>query len=335
MLKFQTKRFHFQNLQSPTLYNIHHHLKMRGWKQSFFKFLASFTEKHLAFDEKAAQQLEYKHLFAELMQEYCPEISPETFCINDENWQSVHQTIAKKYPLIKYSENFKKNDLFWILKPSLLNNGQHIKIFQSLDQLSDHYLNTNRLGGEHVLQKYINPPHLIGEYKYTIRMFVVLTNYAGAYLYPHGYFNLAKYRYQPDHFNDLRPHLTNEHLQADEANVIQIPSDRIDIFKHFYPNIKDSLSKTYFALTKRHPDVFIGKKARTFAIFGFDFLVDDHRKLWLLEANHGPCFPVQNEHPLQKHLYFEFWNALIDSFVLPIANGTSNEPMEYRLFVPL
>ncbi len=43
-------------------------------------------------------------------------------------------------------------------------------------------------------------------------MFVVMTNYAGAFLYPEGYLNVAQNPYQQDDYSDLRSHLTNEHL---------------------------------------------------------------------------------------------------------------------------
>lgn len=334
-LRRHSKLFHFQNFQSPTISNISRYLKEQGWDQSRFSFRASFKETNLEFDLKAAEQLEYKHLLAQLIQDHCPEVAPETFCINDQNWPVVLKTLAEKH--YKQGDQFldSQNNLFWILKPSLLNNGQHIKIFQSLSRLQNHYLNTNRLGGEHVLQRYLTSPHLLGGYKYTIRMFVVITNYSGAYLYPQGYFNVAKQPYLAHDFNDLRPHLTNEHLSETEANVIQIPSNRMDIFKSFYPAIKSNLLCTINALMNKHPQAFTNKKERTLAIFGFDFLVDEYKKLWLLEANHGPCFPIQMDHPLQKYLYMDFWRAFIASFVLPIAKGTSQQDIQYTQFEPI
>ena len=50
-------------------------------------------------------------------------------------------------------------------------------------------------------------------------------------------------------------------------------------------------------------------------------MLDDQDKMWLLEVNHGPCFPIESHHPLQEILYQKFWQSMIDQFVLPIVNG--------------
>jgi tubulin--tyrosine ligase len=52
--------------------------------------------------------------------------------------------------------------------------------------------------------------------------------------------------------------------------------------------------------------------------FGFDLMLDRSHRLWLLEINHGPCFPIEDHHPLQRVLYDEFWRAMLNRFVLPI-----------------
>ena len=169
-----THFFHLNSASSPTYYNLCLYLSQQHWHKTPFNFLAHFSEKNFQFDVKAAEQLEFKDLLAELTKEYCEEVMPLTYCIHDENWQNVLNQAAKT------------PDKVWILKPALLNNGQHIHLFQHLSQLKAHYLSSNRLGGSHVLQEYITPPHLLKGpsegHKYSLRMFVVLTNYHGAYL---------------------------------------------------------------------------------------------------------------------------------------------------------
>lgn len=330
-----TNRFCFRNLQSPTLYNINRYLLEQGWCPTRFNWIANFHDHHLEFDLPAAETLEFKHLLAQLISQHCPKVMPETYWINDQNWSSVLNLIAKKYYKQENLSIDQVENLNWILKPALLNNGQHIKIFQTLSQLEQHYLSGNRMGGEHVLQQYLTKPHLLGGHKYTIRMFVVVTNYAGAYLYPHGYFNVARQLYQADDFSDLSSHLTNEHLDEHESNVIQIPTSRMDIFTTLYQPIKDLITGTINALRQQHPQAFIENKQRALAIFGFDFLVDSDKCIWLLEANHGPCFPTSDDHPLQKHLYYDFWQALIANFVIPIAQRIPKRQIQYQLFDPV
>lgn len=329
-------RYCLNQSQSPTHYNLGRYLQELGWRPSHFNWLARFSDENLQFNLEAAQQLEYKQLLAQLVSQSCPTLMPETYCINDQNWPSVLNGIANKYYLKNDQLLNQIDNLVWILKPALLNNGKEIKIFQGLSELEQHFLSSKRLGGEHVLQRYLTNPHLLRNgHKYSIRMFVVLTNYAGAYLYPYGYFNVALHPFAMKDFKDLRSHLTNEHLQEDEPNVIQIPSQRFELFTTFYPQIKNIAAEVVKGLQVLYPQAFVCNKHRALAIFGFDFMVDNGGRLWLLEANHGPCFPTGDEHPLQKYLYYEFWQAFISSFVVPIALRHPVNTIHYHLFEPL
>jgi hypothetical protein len=325
-------RFCLPETKSPTYFNLSKYLKEQGWNRTRFNWLSHFTEQNFKFDLPAAECLEFKNLLAALIEKYNPEIMPETYCIDDHNWSNVMSHIADRYYMDKNYLKDKIDNLIWILKPAFLNNGKHIKVFHELSQIEQHYLSANRLGGAHVLQKYIAQPHLLRGHKYSIRMFVVLTNYAGAYLYPHGYFNVALHPYRPTEFFDLRSHLTNEHLTDEESNVKQIPTTRMEIFSSFYPKIKNIIAKTIHSLEKEFPHAFLCDKKRALAIFGFDFIVDQEMQLWLLEANHGPCFPIEDEHPLQKYLYRDFWLEFIENFVKPIILKQPVEQIKYSLF---
>lgn len=331
--KLSGSRFYLRESLSPTYSNLARYLQEQGWHHTRFSGLADFGEQNFQFDQPAAECLEFKHLLAQLVAQYCPQVMLPTYCINDENWPWVLNQIAHKYYQHAVEQG---NHLAWILKPALLNNGQHIKIFQSLNQLEQHYLSANRLGGAHVLQQYLMQPHLLQGpkmgHKYSIRMFVVLTNYAGAYLYPNGYFNVGLHPYQTNDFTDLRPHLTNEHLHEDERNVVQIMTQQYDLFKPFYPKIKAIVSSVINGLHQLHPQAFRDQKQPELAIFGFDFIVDSDLQVWLLEANHAPCFPMNDEHPLQKSLYSDFWQAVISSFVIPIAMKQPKNCRHSQLF---
>ncbi|CAN5460159.1 hypothetical protein BH10PSE19_BH10PSE19_08030 [soil metagenome] len=324
-------RFYFKQ-PSPTFYNLSKYLQQQGWRRTHFSWRAHFGEKNLHFNLAAAETLEFKHLLAQLVAQYCPHTMPETYVINDDNWSTILNEIADKYYRQPQQLLDHVDDLVWILKPSLLNNGQHIKIFTHLSQLEQHYLQSNRLGGEHVLQRYITHPHLLRGHKYSTRMFVVISNYAGAYLYPAGYVNVALLPYQPDDCTDLNSHLTNEHLSEDEANVIQIPTQEFDFFPAVYRQIASIVTDIVNALQHHFPNAFVETQPRTLAIFGFDFINDEDGRVWLLEANHGPCFPIENNHPLQHYLYADFWQAFISSFVLPIATQQAAANIEYPHF---
>ncbi len=298
--------YYLPSLVSPTNSNLAYYLSEAGWIPTQFCSRAQFTEQHLDFDSDVAKCIEYKHLLANLVNNQLLTITPKTYAINDNNWMEI---FLKLEPGV------------WILKPSMLNNGQHIHIFKNKTQLLEHYMQSNRMGGYHVLQHYITQPHLLkgpkAGHKYTLRLFLVLSTHKGAFLYQHGYFNIALKPYVADDYSDLCPHLTNEHLTPNQSNVIQIPTHQYALFNPLYPKIKTILK----VLTSRLQDAY-PYRSRTdtphrLAIFGCDFLVDVDERVWLLEANHAPCFPTAANHPLQKSLYEGFWRAFIHSFILP------------------
>lgn len=307
--------------QSPSAFQLAHYLKQAGWRPTSWNFRASFSERHLDFAPEATESLEFKDRLARLSLKHFPEAIPLSFPIDDQNWPQVLAHLQTQEPQHKHQA--------WILKPALLNNGQHLKIFETLDQLERHYLSAHRLGGPHLLQHYLSQPHLLKGpkegHKYSLRMFLILCDDGAAYLYPQGYFNIALQPYPGHRFDDLRPHLTNEHLSHDEANVIQIPTDRYELFKPFFPKIQAILKDVVLGLQTEYPEVFENKRPKHLAFFGFDFMVDQHEKVWLLEANHGPCFPVDENHPLQKTLYQPFWQAVVEEIIEPLAFSRSIE----------
>lgn len=300
------KKFNL-NCDFPTQFNIAQCLLQLGFGVVHCAGEASFNDRNLQL-HKACEKLEYKHLLAELCQQNFPEMMPPTFYID--RW-------CFKETLKMLSNNLGR---VWVLKPSLLNNGEGIKIFTLLEAIKAHFESPGHFDGPHVLQQYITKPHLLNGHKYSFRMFVVITNYSGAYLYPQGYFNVCHDVYKGYNFDSLGCHLTNEHLEGfGECNSIQIPTTQCQNFDKIYSQMRESVMRVLRAFRLSSPDVFSFEEFKAFSIFGFDFMLDKNLKLWLLEINHGPCFPKQENHPLQEYLYNDFWQAVLNQFVMPIA----------------
>lgn len=314
-------KYRFRNPEdfSPTLFQLEKFMQAAGLKRTRWSWRAKFTERNLNFPEDACECLEYKHLLAILLAKYCPNIVPETYVLNDYSWSTVLSDLAQNHYIVKQKYKDEIKGLAWILKPSLLNNGQHIKIFKQLSQIEEHMLNPQRLGGPHVLQRYLTNPDLYEGRKYTLRFFVVITREAGAFIYKNGYLNVSLTPYTDSNFSDLRPHLTNEHLYDNESAVVQIPTVGHEKYDIWYPKVKSIATAVTHALEQEFPQAFLPQKERSFAVFGFDFMCDDQDNMWLLEVNHGPCFPIEAHHPLQEVLYQDFWRGMVTQFVLPIA----------------
>ena len=311
-------RYHFQNDQSPTHIQLARFMQSAGFKPTQWPWRANFSEQNLNLAPDLCECLEFKHRLAQFVQFYCPEVMPETYLFDEYSWSASLSDIAEThYKLSTYQFNDSVASLAWILKPALLNNGQHIKIFDKISQMESYFLSPQHLGGPHVLQRYIHDPDLIAGRKYSLRMFVVITQEAGAFLYQHGYVNVAKAQYDASDFTHLGAHLTNEHLNHD-SNVVQIPTSEIAAYSAWYPQIRMIVKTVTAGLETAFPHAFAAQKERTFAVFGFDFMIDSQKRAWLLEVNHGPCFPIEEQHPLQKSLYHPFWEAMLQQFVIPI-----------------
>lgn len=304
--------FHFSANDSPTQYNLAKILCGLGYTQTSTPGNAAFNDENLRLNSAYTEQLEHKHLLARLISAYCPEIMPPTYPINDDNFAKVLEGLVKD------------NQTGWILKPALLNNGTGIKLFVTLEQVYEHYASSHRYGGEHVLQRYVCRPHLLNGHKYTFRMFSLITNQQQAFFYPKGYFNVCRQAYLANDFSQLSSHLTNEHLnQGNVPNNWQIPTDHCPNFENILKKMKSSITEVITSLNKNfYMNCKKNNKKIAFSFFGFDFLLDENLKLWLLEVNHGPCFPKESLHPLQQPLYQDFWAAVIEEFVLPIMENS-------------
>lgn len=306
------RTFHF-TIQDPTRFNIRKHLLLKNFIEVSAEDNADFSDQNIGANDTALQKLEYKHLLANLLYNANCSFAPPTYAINECNFAQVLALLQKKYA---------DSNCTWIYKPATLNNGQGIKLFAHIDDIILHYQTQQRLGGDFVIQHYIDNPNLLDGHKYTLRLYVILTNYAGYQLYEHGYYNIGRQKYPGnDNFSDLSAHLTNEHLTEPLPNVIQMPTRLVPEFHLLMPQIKSIIDQTMQAFTQSTPEYFASTQHKAFDILGFDFLLDDTMKLWLLEINHGPWFPTKEPHNLLQHLFNAFWQYLVDDFAIPIAIG--------------
>lgn len=304
------KKFHLDANKSPTHFNLVRVLKEHGWQSSCFSKGTLVNESWLQFPQKISQTLEYKHLLAAFLQtNQLTHLMPDTFFIDDSNWSYVLETIKASFPIC----------VPWILKPSMLNNGQHIHLFSDLNAINAHFKSTRRMGGPQVLQRYIDNPQLIkgplAGHKFSIRQLVVLSTHADSVLFPNGYLNIALKPYQHGNYDNLAAHLTNEHLADKRINVVQRLTNEMEIYQSYKAEII-TICKLLVITLKKHFTRLWSDNLPHIAFFGFDFMVEAlNQKIWALEVNHGPCFPVEEEHPLFNTLYKPFWEQVFQHFI--------------------
>lgn len=285
--------YHFKQPLGPTQANLSLAMKHLGWQLSEDK--AEFSDNDLMSDNVLAC-FEHKHKLHYWLLHHGLNFAPNTVVLDELN---LHLTLNKLQQ--------EHNTSAWILKPALLNNGQGIRLFSDLSQVSQYFRQTNRYSGLHVLQQYIEQPLLINNHKFSLRMFVVLVPNGEPYLYPQGYLNVCQQPYEPNNLLNIDSHLTNEHLHLDKGskNNQQLLMSNWSLYEEIYPQIERQCQKVFtpFAAQRKGCDAY--------GFLGVDFMLDSDKRLWLLEVNHGPCFPVTNEHPLFETLYQPFWREVV------------------------
>ncbi|RIA88642.1 tubulin-tyrosine ligase family-domain-containing protein [Glomus cerebriforme] len=234
-------------------------------------------------------------------------------------------------------ERIEEKKVKFILKPSLGNKGAEIKIFYNIEQLRNVFEGNNTLENsdeddesmfhirEWVIQRYISNPFLIQNRKFHIRSYILAISNLRVYLYKDMLALFALNSYSPTDINNTLSHLTNTCLQVKEnsfkeSNQVKLfwdlsSSEEISkndleiIFNHIKLILKDCFNSVINEVTQFMP------LENAFEIFGFDFLVDQHKNVYLLEANSFPDFKQTGDH--LSHVISNLFEGTIKLAITP------------------
>ncbi|KAL4426888.1 hypothetical protein ABPG74_008812 [Tetrahymena malaccensis] len=250
---------------------------------------------------------------------------------------------------IKFNEisksNFKRCTLpekhcsnnIWILKPDNMSQGKGIEIFQSLKAILS-FLHYKPAFSKWVIQKYIERPLLYNGRKFDLRVWVLLTNKGELFVYKNGYLRTSSSKYSMQTFNEA-VHLTNWSLQKglpsyekhEQGNRLplkeglqyifdtQFSKYEVDYEKHIYPRMKDLIIDLVRSCEQ---EMFKSKKlSNCFELYGFDFIIDEDLRVWLIEANKNPGFglPTEKARKLIDEMVDELLKLTIDQEYTPKA----------------
>lgn len=227
---------------------------------------------------------------------------PETYILKNNNEKDLENFISK------FSKDSKGSKDMWIVKPSNLRQGLDIKIHDSLDSITNFILENekdNTKTDEYVVQKYIKHPLLYQGRKFDVRIHVLLDEHMNIYIYPLTLCRTVGRKYTPELTGNWREdkyvHITNHSLQKydklyyskyEKSNIILLKDMKIEglnLYENFIPIwssiIKKILKSSEDLLLKNLP---INNKKHFYELFGFDFIIDDNLKTWLLEINLNP-----------------------------------------------
>ncbi|KAL5009374.1 hypothetical protein ScPMuIL_014955 [Solemya velum] len=195
-----------------------------------------------------------------------------------------------------------ENGLVWIAKSSAGAKGEGIKISSDVEDLLQ-FVDSQKQA--FVIQKYITNPFLLdGGRKFDIRCWVLLDVDYNIYLFEEGVLRTASESYNPVNFDDTVSHLTNHNLQEELSSKFGQFEEGNEMFfgdfnrylmkkigasmeEDILPQIKEII-RTSFTIVKERINTN-GVGYISFQLFGFDFLLDDDLKVWLIEVNGGPA----------------------------------------------
>ena len=206
----------------------------------------------------------------------------------------------------KQKETGSKDDMYWICKPADMSRGRGIFVFKDLSELT--YDCTA------VVQRYISHPFLIGGYKFDLRIYVSVPSYHPLRIYIHeeGLVRFGTDKYDLNKLGNLFSHLTNtsinKHSPMYAADKDQIGSGckwTLTQLRHYFrqENINDHtlwtkiINIVVLTLIIQHSQVPPAENC--YELYGFDVIIDEHMKPWLLEVNFSPAMSCDSQVDIQ------------------------------------
>jgi len=193
-------------------------------------------------------------------------------------------------------------DNLWICKPSDGCQGNDIYIIDSLDNVE--------YSGTVVIQKYLTNPYLIGGYKFDLRVYVLVESFRPleVYLYREGIVRFSTEKYDLTDIDNIFSHLTNSSINkrsstynTNKATVGKgckwtltrlfsyLKEQGVNTEK-LYLKIQDLVIMTLLPIVHSVPP-----DPSSFELFGFDIILDQNLKPWLLEVNASPSIRVSGD----------------------------------------
>ncbi len=272
----------------------------------------------------------------------------------------THQTLAASFDGERVPAKHCKNNI-WIVKPAAENQGsiraiiithpigRGIEVFQNNLPEMKWFLQSKSPNTQWIVQKYVERPLLYNGRKFDIRIWAVATWKRDFYFYRSGYVRTSSHVYDPDsQLNYV--HLTNNCLQQlgdkygafEDGNTLgyekfavylakQFPSLGIDFERDLLERMKDLMIDTYLA-TKH--DLNPGNRPNSFELLGYDFLIDEDFRVWLIEVNTNPYLGIPNKYieGVMPKMLNDLLELVLDPHVPPANRAAAREvPNQFEL----
>ncbi|CAN0027891.1 unnamed protein product, partial [Discosporangium mesarthrocarpum] len=213
-----------------------------------------------------------------------------------------------------FVEEFRRSpNAMWIMKPTNRAQGKGIFIINRLAQIKKWSSNSRwaniPLKDAYLISRYIENPLLVGGKKFDLRIFVLVTAYRPlrVYLYVHGFarFCTTKYSSDAQELDNPFVHLTNVAIQkhGEDYNTRHGGKWHIRNLRLFLEATRgreavatlfDEIDSIIIHSLKAVQPVMVSDR-HCFECYGYDIIVDNNLKPWLVEVNASPSLSATTE----------------------------------------
>ncbi|XP_026156265.1 tubulin polyglutamylase TTLL5 isoform X2 [Mastacembelus armatus] len=223
------------------------------------------------------------------------------------NFHIIPQTFVLPAEYQEFCNCFAKDKGPWIIKPVASSRGRGIYLVSNPNQIS---MDENIL-----VSRYINNPLLIDEFKFDMRLYVLVTSYDPLliYVYEEGLARFATVRYDQTSKNikNTFMHLTNYSVNKKSSDYVSCDDPEVEDYGNKWSmsavlrylkqegkdttllmkQVEDLIIKAVLSAELHIATackMFVPHKTNCFELYGFDVLIDSNLKPWLLEVNLSP-----------------------------------------------
>ncbi|KAM5340386.1 tubulin polyglutamylase TTLL5 isoform 10-T10 [Glossophaga mutica] len=217
------------------------------------------------------------------------------------------QTFLLPAEYADFCNSYSKDRGPWIVKPVASSRGRGVYLINNPNQIS---LEENIL-----VSRYINNPLLIDDFKFDVRLYVLVTSYDPLviYLYEEGLARFATVRYDQGakSIRNQFMHLTNYSVNKKSGDYVSCDDPEVEDYGNKWSmsamlrylkqegrdttalmaSVEDLIIKTIISAELAIATAcktFVPHRSSCFELYGFDVLIDSTLKPWLLEVNLSP-----------------------------------------------
>ena len=219
---------------------------------------------------------------------------------------------------------------------------QNQHVFQQLQQPQNNNATINICKENYVAQKYIHNPLLIGGRKFDMRLYVLVLSFSPlvVYVYREGFARFSSKRYESkiksNSTENYFVHLTNHSVQRKgdnyNASVCDLKWPLHKLRRHIRATFDARAEETCFKEIERMIKLSCDavkssmiRDERCFELYGYDVMLDEHLKPWLIEVNASPSMTADSvsDKELKTRVFEDVLNCV--DFENKFTTGTTKE----------